>query len=974
MVTAQVLAVAVGGWNISLETVVIGVLTGLTYAVLAAGLVIVYRATKVINFAHGEIGAFGAALLAKLVLDEHWNFFLALIAMLALGGLIGAVVELGVIRRLFKAPRVVVLVATIGVSQLLFVAQLLLPAVHHPGRFPSPIGRTLQIGTLRLSSEHFMVIAFVPAIIAGLALFMSRTPYGLAIRASAENPDRAELSGISTKRVSTVVWVLAGVLSTMTAVLINPIRGTIVGIPSEALGPSLLLRALAAALFGGLTSVTWALVGGVAIGVGEAILFANVRNPGVPDACLFVLVLILVLVKASRSGADEGGWSLTPRVAAIPERFRQVWWVKRLGAMTGSAALIGALALPLVFSSASRNFLFTHVVIFALIGLSVTILSGWAGQLSLGQFAFVGLGAMTATALVGRGMSFPVAVGYASVAGVLVAVAVGFPALRVRGLFLAVTTLAFAVAASNWLFNLNILTNGQGVVTLPRAKLFGVLDLRPERTYYYVCLVVLLACTAMVARLRRTGIGRSLIAVRDNESASASFAVSSTVSKLTAFALSGGLAALAGGLLAGLEIQVGNNSFGPQVSLQVVAMVVIGGLGSVTGAILGALYVVGLPALWNNSATVGLLTSGIGLLVLLLYLPGGLIEIVHRTRDALLQLVARRLPAVAPPQPTGVAVRPLPVRVSGTTDDRDAPALVASDVRVHFGGHVALDDVSVTAARGDVVGLIGSNGAGKSTLLNVVSGFVPVDHGMIQLFGTDVTGLPPHHRARYGLGRIFQDARLFGDLTVRETVKIALEAHEPTELVPSLLGLPPSRRAEHRKAEEASDFIDFLGLGRYADSFVCTLSTGTRRIVELACLLAQNASLLLLDEPTAGVAQRETEAFGPLIKRIQRELGATILLIEHDIPLVMSISDRVYCLAAGRCIAEGLPEDVRRDPLVVAAYLGTDQRAIARSGAAAKTASAETASGETASAETASGAAAAGRRTRPLVARGRGGS
>jgi ABC-type branched-subunit amino acid transport system ATPase component/ABC-type branched-subunit amino acid transport system permease subunit len=925
-------AVTIGSWNISLEIVIIGVLTGLTYAVLAAGLVLVYRATRVINFAHGEIGAFGAALLAKLVLDEHWNFYLTLPLVLILGGVVGAAVELGIVRRLFKAPRVVVMVATIGVSQLALVGQLLLPAIHHPGRYPSPIDRTVRIGSLVLSSEHFMIIAFVPASIVGLVLFLNRTPYGIAIRASAVNPDRAELAGISTKRVSTLVWVIAGVLSTLTAVLINPVRGTIVGVPSQALGPSLLLRALAAGLFGGLTSVTWALVGGVAIGVVEAILFVNVSSPGIVDGFLFVLVLVLVFVRANRSGQEEGGWSLAPRVAAIPERLREDWWVKRLGPLTGGVALAFAVALPLVVTSASRNFMFSRVVIFAIIGLSVTILSGWAGQLSLGQYAFVGLGAITSAALVGRGMSFPVAVAYATVAGVFVALAVGFPALRVRGVFLAVTTLGFAVAASNWLFNLDVLTNGQGVLTMPRDKLFGVLDLSPERTYYYFCLAVLLVCTGMVARLRTTGIGRALIAVRDNEASSSSFAVSPTVAKLTAFALGGGLAALAGGLLAGLDIQVGTTTFGPQISLQIVAMVVIGGLGSVPGALLGAVYVVGLPALWNDSPTVGLLTSGIGLLLLLLYLPGGLIEVVHRTRDAFLGVAARRLPAAVPVVPVGLEARPLPARPAQEVDDPTAAALVAADVTVRFGGRVALDGVGITAERGEVVGLIGSNGAGKSTLLNVISGFVPVDDGRILLAGTDVTRLPAHERAKHGLGRVFQDARLFGDLTVRETVKVALETHERSELVPSLLGLPPSRRAERKKASDAADCIDFLGLGRYADAFICNLSTGTRRIVEMACLLAQSPSLLLLDEPTAGVAQRETEAFGPLIKRIQAELGATIVLIEHDIPLVMSISDRVYCLAAGRCIAEGLPEHVRHDPAVVAAYLGTDERAIARSG------------------------------------------
>jgi ABC-type branched-subunit amino acid transport system ATPase component/ABC-type branched-subunit amino acid transport system permease subunit len=926
-----VLAFSVGGWSISIQTLVIGALTGLTYAVLATGLVLVYRATRVINFAHGAIGAFGAALLAKLVLDENWNYWVTFVMVLALGGAIGGLVELTVVRRLFRAPRLVLLVATIGVSELLLVAQLLLPAPHKPAPYPSPLHRQLRIGTLLLTSQHFMVLAFVPVTVLLVAYLMNRTPYGLAIRAAADHPDRAELVGISTKRVSTLVWVLAGVLATLAAVLIDPIRNVNVGAPSAAVGPSLMLRALTAGLVGRLTSLPRALLGGLIVGIVEAIVFANVANPGAADAVLFVGVLVLVAAYGSSVPDHDRAWALGPKVRAIPERLRRVWWIDQAPRLTMLTGLVGAALLPLVVTSASHAYLFSVVLVYALVGLSVTVLTGWAGQLSLGQFAFVGLGAFVAGGLHLHGVAFGAAVAYAAVAGALVALLVGLPALRVPGLYLAITTLAFAVAAPGWLFPQHAFVGASTVATLPRGHLlwFG---LSSQRSYYYMCLLLFALVAAGIARLRRSGIGRAIVAAKDNEAASASFGMSPAVAKLTAFALAGALAALAGALLAGLRIQFGPEQFGPELSLEVVAMTIIGGLGSVGGTILGALYVVGLPALFNNSATAGLLTSGAGLLALLLYLPGGLLGALYRVRDALLGLAERRLNLAAPAtreQPTGR----LPTRAE-LPPLSDGPALVVEEAQVTFGGHAALDGVSLEVRPEEIVGLIGANGAGKSTLLDFISGFVP-GQGRVRLLGHDVGGVPAHQRARLGVGRVFQDARLFGDLTVLETIKVALEVRDPSDLLPSLLALPPSVRSERWKTEVAADYAEFLGLGRYADHLVSELSTGTRRILELCCLLAQGCRLLLLDEPTAGVAQREAEAFAVLIREIKEELGASVLIIEHDIPLVMAISDRVYCLALGRCIADGSPEQVRSDPLVVASYLGTDERAIARSGSTA---------------------------------------
>ena len=437
----------------------------------------------------------------------------------------------------------------------------------------------------------------------------------------------------------------------------------------------------------------------------------------------------------------------------------------------------------------------------------------------------------------------------------------------------------------------------------------------------------------IASRIRASGVGRTFIAVRDNEEMAAASTVAPARVKLAAFAVSGGMAAFAGGLLVSVVPSLEpSTTFAAVESIQVVVIAIIGGLGSIAGPILGSLWVRGLPEVTPDELLdlQRLFTSNIGLLVLLMYFPGGLLQIVYTLRDKLLDRAEARLADTEVASTPGSATPTARSRGQRTPVPDGVPALAATDIRVRFGGNVAVDGVTFSVAPGELVGLIGTNGAGKSTLLNAISGFVP-STGTVEVHGADITSLDAAGRHRVGLGRGFQAARLYPDLTVREGLQVALEARRRSPFVASMLGVPPSPARERAKRAEADEIIDYLGLGRYADQATGNLSTGTRRIVELGSLLAVDAHVLLLDEPTGGVAQRETEAFGPLIKRIQAELDAAVVVIEHDMPLVMSISDRVYCLESGIVIAEGPPEQVRQDDAVIASYLGTDERAIQRS-------------------------------------------
>jgi ABC-type branched-subunit amino acid transport system ATPase component/ABC-type branched-subunit amino acid transport system permease subunit len=600
-----------------------------------------------------------------------------------------------------------------------------------------------------------------------------------------------------------------------------------------------------------------------------------------------------------------------------------------LAAAVVAGAAVGTLGLGDVKLS-----ILVGVTATAIAALGLDVLVARAGELSLAHAAFMGIGAFTAINVGDRGLPWPLAlVVGAAVTGVAATIA-GIPSLRIRGLQVAITTLAFQVFAERFLFTRDDVTAAGRELARPSA-------LRGDVQLYLFGL----ACLALVLALRRriavTKAGRSFVAVRDAERRAPCFGVEPGRTKLLAYALSGTIVGLGGALFA---LKAGSISakdpFLLLESLNLVAIVVVGGAGSAAGIVTAAFLVKGLPQFTSTIPLTDLradrivpILSAALLVVAVTRFPeglGGLYRRAGRLVDRALGAAPDRpeprphdvdLLAAAPHSATLRAVpRPIGLRIP-------TPALLdARGVSVRYGGVHAIDDLTLEVRRGEIVGLIGANGAGKSTFFNAVSGLAPTT-GSIRYRNVELVGGPPAGRTALGLARTFQDMGLVRAESVTQNVLLAQTWLARTPAGASLLALGASVTEERDLRRRARVALELFGLEHLAGERLGDLPYGTMRMVEIASAVAAGPDLLMLDEASAGLGPEESHALGGRFLALREELGLTLLVIEHHVPLIARVCDYAYCLESGRLIAEGAPGDVTSEPVVIESFLGRSEAA-----------------------------------------------
>ena len=577
-----------------------------------------------------------------------------------------------------------------------------------------------------------------------------------------------------------------------------------------------------------------------------------------------------------------------------------------------------------------------YALIYGLAAIGLSLLMGLAGQVSLGHAAFFAVGAYTQAILVTK-TQVPgiLAAVLAVAASMLVALVVGLPLLRLRGHFLALATLGLGIIVAVVARELEVTGGTSGIFGIPKPSFLGRIYDSPQEYFWLLAPFVVIGLW-LAQRLVHSRTGRALGAVNDSEVAAECLGVNTYALRVRVFVLAAGYAGLAGVFYAHWLAVVSPEAAGFELSVTLLLMVVLGGLGTVWGAVIGAVAVEALdegmrsfiPKLIPGaSGEVQLLGFGIVLVLLVVLLPGGLAQLWARVTRRRGIAVATAAVSRAEHDGNDAAMEYSGLQAlsrllaQADVTESGAPLLSIRGLTMRYGGVTALGDIDLDVRAGEIFALIGPNGAGKTTAFNIITGVLEPTAGTVTLRGTDVQGRRPHVIATLGATRTFQNLQVFGSTTVLGNVKVARHLRSRSGIFRGMLGL--AGREEREIDDWARTAVAALGLTEHADRRVTDLAFGQQRKVEVARALALAPALLLLDEPMAGLSGTERDSLAWLLRRV-RSAGISVLLVEHDVDAVMALADRVAVLDDGRLIALGEPEDVRANPAVIAAYLGTD--------------------------------------------------
>jgi ABC-type branched-subunit amino acid transport system ATPase component/branched-subunit amino acid ABC-type transport system permease component len=887
-----------------LPFIIIGIVTGSVYGLAGVGLVLTYKTSGIFNFAQGALATVAAYAFYYLNVEMGLAWpVAALISVLILGAVLGLGFEL-MARRVARGPLAWRIVATIGI---VLIVEAVFSIVHGSATLTTPhylSQTTVQIFGAYVTYEQIIVTVISLGAAIALYVFFRTARLGKAMRAVVDDPDLLGLAGTSPERVRRWAWVIGCVFAAASGVLLAP---------SVPLDPNvltlLIVQAFGAAAIGRFTSLPLTLAGGLAIGIASSILTEYINSTsllaGLPPSLPFI-VLFLVILFSPRG-------RLTVRQFGL-RRAQIAWQAPGRVQLAGLAAVaVFLITVPswVGYQITGWTLALTYVILL----LSLGLLAKTSGQVSLCHITFAAIGAVAFSKLISGGVPWIPALLICGLIVVPIGAVLAVPAIRLSGLYLALATFGFGLLVQDMFYNSSVMFGVTNIgISMPMPHL-SWLKVDGTTGFYYVVLLITALVAGAVVVLTRSRLGRLLRSMSDSPLALTTSGTSVRVTMVIVFCISAYLAGIAGALSGMVVSTASGANFPPLESLSLIALIMISVGGVPWYALIGAAGLGLVPVYLDSANTnnwleiifgVAAVTGAMGLQPQLPAAVSGLLD--RLGGRAKRQVQEQKTETQSPERVQLSPPAPMTLEVDALT--------------VGFGGLIAVDGLSLSAAPGRITGLIGPNGAGKTTVFNACSGLVTPRSGKVRLNGRNVTRLPAAARARTGLGRTFQQMELFDSLSVLDNVLVGFEASKAGGGVYSQV---VARRGERRHGLAlARSLLELCGLTGLDDAQVGALSTGQRRLVELARCLAGPFSVLLLDEPSSGLDHRETEVFGQILKRVVAERGVGILLVEHDMALVMDVCDEIYVMDFGTRIFAGTPDEVRRSDVVRAAYLGTE--------------------------------------------------